>query len=199
MRNLVLSVLALAAVVLAACGGSSKEVAMAKTARYQGDKLQLFAETKAVVESKYKMEKTDEVSLGMQTIPRWFTPDGLAANDAGDVSMMQDRSLKVAMVVQLMPDGDNWIVKVTPIIARYNKGSPQLEPVPEGDISLPAWVHSRNDELALDIHKALAKYEVKSVPQQVPAGNEPPPAETPPATDGSAAAPADGSAAPATP
>jgi hypothetical protein len=35
-----------------ACGPSSKEVATAKSARYQGDKLQLFAATRAAVESK---------------------------------------------------------------------------------------------------------------------------------------------------
>lgn len=171
---------------------------MAKTARYQGDKLMLFAETKAVVESKYQLAKTDETQLLVQTTARWFTPDGLAANDAGDVSMMQDRSLNVAMVAQLLPDGDKWIVKVTPVIARYNRGIPKPEMVKEGDASLPGWVESKTDTLAIDIHKQLSKYEVKSVPQMVPAGNEPPP-PAPAPTEGSAAAPAEGSAAPATP
>jgi hypothetical protein len=180
MRNLVCSVAALTALALCACGASSKEVAMAKTARYQGDKLMLFAETKAAVEGKYQLAKTVEVSLGIQTIPRWFTPEGLAANDAGDVSMMQDRSLNIAMVVQLLPDGDNWIVKVTPMIARYNRGIPKPEPVKESDFSLPNWVGSRTDELALDIHKRLQKYQVQTVPGQVP-----------PADPAPAAAPAD--------
>jgi hypothetical protein len=189
MRNLVLSVAALAALVLCACGASSKEVAMAKTARYTGDKLVLFAETKAAVAGKYKLTKTDEMALTIETLPRWFTPDGLAANDAGDVSMLQHLSLNIMMGVQLLPDGSNWVVKVTPVILRYNKGIPKPEPVKEGDYSLPNWVQSRTDELALDIHKQLAQYEVRSVPAQVPAGNEPAPAPAPaaPAPDGAAA------------
>jgi hypothetical protein len=191
MRNLVLSVAALAALALCACGSSSKEIAMAKTARYQGDKLMLFAETKAVVEGKYELAGTDETALGIQTRPRWYTPEGLAQNDTSDISMFPHYSLNIAMAVQLLPEGDNWIVKVTPRILRYNKGIPKPEPVKEGDYSLPNWVQSRTDELALDIHKKLTKYEVKSVPQQVPAGNEPAPAPAPdPAADGSAAAPA---------
>jgi hypothetical protein len=193
MRNLVLSGLALAALALCACGSSSKEVAMAKTARYQGDKLQLFAETKAVVETKYKIAKSDEVALGMSTQARWFTPEGLAANDSGDVSMLQDKSLNITLIVELLPDGDKWLVKVTPKILRYNRGIPKPEDVKEDDISLPNWVGSRTDELALDIHKRLSKFEVKTVPQQVPAGNESPP-PAPAAGSDSAAAPATGSA-----
>jgi len=184
MRNLVLSALALAA--LCACGASSKEAAMAKTARYQGDKLQLFAEAKAVVESKYQIDKTDEVSLGIQTTHRWYSPEGLAANDTGDVSMLQDKSLNIAIVVQLLPDGDAWIVKVTPVIARYNKGIPKPEIVKETDASLPGWVEDKANTLAVDIHKRLAKYEIQSVPGPVTA----PPAapETPAPAEGSATA-----------
>ncbi len=155
---------------------------MAKTARYQGDKLTLFAEAKVAVEGKYQIAKTDEVSLGIQTTPRWFTPEGLAANDTSDVSMLQHYSLNIAMIVQLLPDGESWIVKVTPMIARYNKGIPKPEPVKEGDFSLPLWVSSRTDELALEIHKRLSKYQVQTVPGQVPPPSGPP-AETPPTTD----------------
>jgi len=169
---------------------------MAKTARYQGDKLMLFAETKAVVEKKYELAGSDETALGMQSKPRWYTPEGLAQNDTSDISMFPHYSLNIAMAVQLLPEGENWVVKVTPRILRYNKGIPKPEPVKEGDYSLPNWVQSRTDELALAIHTGLSKYEVKSVPQQVPAGNEPAPA---PAPAEATPAPTEGSAAPATP
>jgi hypothetical protein len=106
-------------------------------------------------------------------------------------------------VVTLLPDGDAWIVKVSPVILRKNSGMPKPDEVKEGDPSLPGWVESRVDQLALDIHKALAAFEVKQ-----PGGIAPPPMEQPPAPDeptgsaaptetpaeGSAAAPADGSA-----
>lgn len=198
-----MSVAALLALALCACGASSKEVAMAKTARYQGDKLAIFSATKAVVEGKYEITRSDENTLGMQTKPKWFSPEGLTQNPRGEGAEMidlVDKSINLAYVVTMHPDGEYWVVKVTPVIARYNRGIPKPEPLKEGDISLPGWVHSKTDQLAIDIHKALAQYEVKSVPQSVPAGNESlPPAEPAPAAD-PAAAPAEGSAAaPATP
>ena len=196
MRNLVLSALALAALV--ACGPSSKEVATAKSARYQGDKLQLFAEARAATEEKYKIVKSDETSLGMQTESRWYAKDGnsVTMRDNGDMTEMPDLSINIALVVTLMPDGSNWVVKVTPLLARYNRGIPKPEPLREGDASLPGWVQSKVDELALDIHKRLAKYEVKSVPQMAPPPtNAPAPDEpTAPAAPAEPAAGAEGEA-----
>jgi hypothetical protein len=200
MRNLVLSVTALGALAVCACGGQSKEAATAKTARYQGDKLAMFADTRAVVEASYKIAKSDETELIMHTQARWYTPEGLAANfDGNDVSLLRDKSIQHALTIQLLPEGDKTIVKVTPVISRYNRGMPAPEPLSENHADLPGWVEDKTNTMAIEIHKALApKYEVKGVPQMVPAGNEsPPPAPAP--AEGSAAAPAEGSAAPATP
>jgi hypothetical protein len=198
MRNLVLSALALAALV--ACGPSSKEVATAKSARYQGDKLELFANVKAATEAKYKLTKSDETSLGLQTEPRWFSPEGLAVTPRGENDMrdVPDKSVRIALVVTMLPDGNNWVVKVTPMLERWNTGIPKPEPLKEGDASLPGWVEGKVDELAMAIHTQLAKFEVKSVPQMVPAATNAPAPDEP--TAGSAApapeaAPAEGSAA----
>ena len=35
-------------------------------------------------QAKYKIEKSDETTLGIQTIGRWYTPEGLAAGERGD-------------------------------------------------------------------------------------------------------------------
>lgn len=162
---------------------------MAKTARYRGDKLEMFAATRAAVEAaNYKIAKSDETRLDLQTEARWFSQEGLSQTPRGEGTEMvdlTDKSINIAMVVALLPDGDDWVVKVTPVMARFNKGIPKPEPLKEGDASLPGWVESKTDSLALDIHKALSKWEVKSVP-----GQAPPPAAAAPA------APAEGTAAP---
>jgi hypothetical protein len=182
----------LLAIIAVACGPSSKEVAGAKSARYQGDKLALFATVKGAVEAKYKLQKSDETTLGMQTQPRWFSPEGLTTSaSADDDRDLPDKSIRIAMVVTMLPDGDNWIVKVTPIMQRKNKGMPKPDDLKEGDPSVPGWVDSRVDQLALDIHKSLEKYEVKQ-----PGGLPPPPTPGPTPdepTQGSAAEPAAGS------
>lgn len=180
---------------------------MARATRYSGDKLQLFAATKAAVEKKYQLVRTDETTLTIQTVARWFKPDGVAEAPRGDdVRDLTHNSINFSALVELLPDGDNWIVKVTPKLLRYQQGSPAPETLSEGDISLPGWVQAKTDSLRLDIKEALAQWEAKTVPAQVPAGDgtapstesSAPGATTGPTGDGSAA-PASGSAATPTP
>jgi hypothetical protein len=181
----------LLAILAVACGPSSKEVATAKSARYQGDKLALFATVKTAVEAKYKLAKSDETTLGLQTQARWYSPEGLTVSaNPDDDRDLPDQSIRIALVVTMLPDGDAWVVKVSPVMLRKNKGMPRPEELKEGDPSVPGWVDSKVDQLALDIHKALVKYEI-----QKPGGMAPPPAAPAPDEPSGSAAPAEGSAA----
>lgn len=168
---------------------------MARTARYEGNKLELFAAAKAAVEDKYTLQQSDETQLRIITTGTWVSPEGLTQNPRGEGAEMIDlidKSINFALVVELLPEGDAWVTKTTAVLARYNRGIPKPEPLKEGDISLPGWVQSKIDSMVLDLHKALAKWEVKSGgPQMVPPPTEPAPAAP---AEGSAAAPADGTA-----
>lgn len=191
MRNLVLSVAALATLAVMACGASSKEVAMARTARYKGDKLELFAAAKAAVEDKYTLQQSDETTLRIITKGSWVSPEGLTQNPRGEGAEMIDlidKSINFALVVELLPEGDAWVTKTTAVLARYNRGIPKPEPLQEGDISLPGWVQSKIDSMVLDLHKALAPWEVKSGGPQM----APPPTESAPPAEGTPPAPAEG-------
>ena len=109
---------------------------MAKTARYTGDKLELFAAMRAAVEANYKLTKTDETTLAVQTEARWFSPEGLSQTPRGEGTEMidlVDKSINIALVVALVPDGSVWVVKITPVMARFNQGIPKPEPLKEGD------------------------------------------------------------------
>ncbi|MBV8759157.1 MAG: hypothetical protein JO257_17850, partial [Deltaproteobacteria bacterium] len=171
-----------------ACGPSSGELKAAKTAHYKGDKIAMFNATKEAVEAKYTLQKSDENALGMQTNGRWFTPEGLAAAESGgDMRVVPDNSINIALVVTLVPDGDAYVVSVKPLYLRYHAGNPKPESLKDDDISIPGWAQGKVDSLALDIHNALKQYEVKSVGGVTPAGPAPAPA----------APPAQGSAAPA--
>jgi hypothetical protein len=198
MRNLVYSVAAMAALVLGACGNSSKEVAMAKTARYQGDKLQMFAEMRAAVESDYQIARSDETKLGMQSTAKWYTPEGMVVTRLGSPDrgegLVPDRSVNFAIVAELLPDGEAWVVKVTPVMQQYTAGSPQPVPLKEDSADVPGWAHDRVDSLSLAIHNRLAKFQVQTVPSTVPPGSSPP-AEAPAEGAATGSGPADGSAA----
>lgn len=191
MRNLWLLILV---AIATACGPSSGELKSAKTAHYKGDKSTLFAAVKDVTESKYQLQKSDETALGMQTVGRWYTPEGLAASErGGDIRDVPDKSLNIALVVTLVPDGDAYVVNVKPLMMRYHAGSPQPEPVTENDPSVPGWAQGKVDQLALAIHDALKPYEVKQLGGVTPAGPGAAPeagSAAAPAPEGSAAAPA---------
>ncbi len=173
MRNLSLSMIAFA---LVACGGpSGKDIAMAKTARYTGDKLVIFNATKAAVESKYKLEKSDETTLGMQTKSRWYTQDGILAPGSDEnFKEVPDRAIRVVHVVRMLPDGEQWIVQDDPLLMRRVAGSPQPEKLELKDPSVPGWATGQVDELQFEIYKALKAYEVKA-----PGGIAPAPAPAP--------------------
>ena len=183
MRNLSLSMISAIALVVAACGGpSGKDIAMAKQARYTGDKLAIFNATKAAVESKYKLEKSDETTLGMQTKARWYTQDGILAPGSDEnYREVPDKAIRVVHVVRMLPDGDKWIVQDDPLLMRRVAGSPQPEKLDLKDPSVPGWATGQVDELQFEIYKALKQYEVKApggiAPAPTPADPAPAPAD----------------------
>jgi hypothetical protein len=176
---------ALVAVPLAACGPSGKQVATAREARYQGEQQQLFAVIKQTVAASYTIQKVDDASYGLQTEGRWFSPEGQAiSTPMGDARDKPDGSLSIALVVQLQPDGDRYIVLVKPIVARFIKGQPAPQPLEENDPSVPSWVRDKGDNLQVSLHEALKQYEVKGAGGAAPAagGAAPGPSPTPPPT-----------------
>ena len=181
MRNLILTSLALVAIV--ACGPSSKELSGAKTARYHGDKLAIFNAAKEAVAAKYTIEKSDETVLGLNTTNRWYTPEGLAASERGDMRDVPDRSIGIMFVVKVQPDGENWVVSVEPMMLRYFAGRPNPDKLSVNDPSVPGWATGKVDNLQLDINTALKSFEVKSPTGQMAppptAAPAPPPAPEP--------------------
>ncbi len=193
MRNLCVWV---ALAVLAACGPSSGEMKAARTAHYKGDKLELYRTMRTAVEAKYKIEQSDEQSLLLKTEGRWYTPEGLAASERGDMRDVPDRSIQIAYLVKVVADGDLWVVDVKPAMLRYHAGSPKPEPMSENDASIPGWAQGKTDQLVFDIHDALKSWEVKGGGAQMLPPSGP---VAPPAGSGSAAASPPPAAPPADP
>ena len=171
-RNPILLLLAL---ITFACGPSSTEVKTAKEARYKGDKAAIFAAAKDAVETKYKIHDIDESTLTIKTEVKWFNPDGGGAMVAdGDEKHMPNRAVSIVNVVQVLPEGDSWIVSIHQLMRRHIAGQPNNDVLPEGDPSIPGFAHDQADTLAFTIHDALKQFEIQTVPQQVSA--PPPPA-----------------------
>ena len=181
---------AILATVSIACGPSTREVALAKMARYTADKLVLFELARDAVERKHKISHSDETTLTIVTRGRWYTPDGLASQwsvpndtidstdaqrgtredpfDARSRPALPDKSLYLTLTIRLLPEEKNWIVYVDTKVARFNIGMPILEPVDPKRIDTPPWVTGKVDQMAYEIHKSLRRYQVKGLSGSTP-------------------------------
>ncbi len=199
MRNLVLTIGL--AFVLAACGPTQRETALAKTATFRGDHLMMYAEMKMIVEDKYKIERADETQLKIQTIARWYNPEGQGVSSSGpdDPRDLPDFSIKLSLVAELLPVNKDWVLSVRAELIRYRIGQSAPDRILENEI-LPGWIPGKVDQLQYAIYEQLKKYEVQQAggvaptPEQMPTSD---PDEPPPASDVPAPMPDPGSGTPA--
>ncbi len=165
MRNLLVSLAVLVAV--AACGPSGRDLGLAKSARYQGDKLVLFGAVKAATESKYKLEQSDETTLSLQTAGKWYGADGSFSTwdptnpKADNRTGVDEQHYNIMLTVRLLPDGDKYVVSVEPTILRSTVGRPNADKLSPKDPSMPGWVTGKVDELAFNIYNSIKQYEVR--------------------------------------
>jgi hypothetical protein len=191
MRTLI--ILLAAVMSIASCGASRREVALAKTARYRGDPHHLFKGVKMATEDKWRLAYSDETTLTVITIGRWFTPEGTASNwDPGTMQTVgdpaapgmpglqgreriQDFSINVQLTVRLLPEGDYWIVHVEPRYLQFRTGRSNVDILRRDDPSLPGWAHGKADQVAYAIWDILKNYEVQGVRGKLAPPPEPPP------------------------
>jgi hypothetical protein len=94
---------------------------------------------------------------------RWYSPEGLGLTATMDnLGNVPDRSIFLALTLQLMTADGALVVAVTPTILRYHQGRPNPDKLASDDPSLPGWVTGRVDQLQLDVHEALRTHEVET-------------------------------------
>lgn len=159
------------------CGPSQREAALAKTARYRGNELVLFQRMLTAVESKYKLARIDQPKLLLATRPRWYNPDGQGISGAGEQNIFNipDRSIKMALVAELLAVDKDWVVQVRADMVRFRVGQSAPDVILPNEI-LPGWIPGKVDQLHYEIYEALREFEVAE-----PSGNiVPTPSERPP-------------------
>ncbi len=150
MRNLILGILICLA---GACAHSSAEVKAAREARYTPPAETLFEEVEAAVKASYEIAQADIDRLAMITLERWYNPEGAALG--GDQLTVPDGAFVVQLLVEVIEDLGDFVVKVTPITRRVHNGQSQLEEIGPNDANLPGWVTGRVESLEVAIHKRL--------------------------------------------
>ena len=179
--------LAVALVLVAACGPSSAELKSAQDTTYSGAPATLFAAMKSAVEdANNKIQKSDDGELTVETLGVWYTPEGQVDTMIdNNIARLQDDSVNIAYSVKLKQAGNatSYKVEVTPVIGRKHGLTSAPDKVDPDDPSLPGWVAGKANSLRVHIHDKMAMY--------ASAGG------TPPVTGAPAPAPAPAPAAPA--
>src|SRR5687768_13149850 len=163
MRSMVLLVVG----IFVACGPSSAEIRMAKTAAYSGDPVEMFQVVQQTTAATYKIAGTQHIeesgSYELITEPQWYNPEGgRQTAGAGDCVQLVDPSVHLSMIVTLNAMAqDRIMVEVTPKTFQHISGSPKPRELAPDDPNLPGWVHGRVETLQVEIHKRLQKYQVK--------------------------------------
>jgi hypothetical protein len=183
MRNPRLSSLAvLIALAVAACGPSNSELKAAKETRYKADPNALMQAAKDVIEAKqYKLGKADAPNLTLETLGRWYNPEGQLVSENDDMRQVPDRSLKLTLVIKFVKDGDAYLIVVGKKLLRYFAGRPNPDTLADDDPSIPGWVQGKQDGMAFDLHDGLKAYAVPTAGGATVGAPTPGAATSPPA------------------
>ena len=198
-KNLAPLSLAVAIVLVAACGPSSSEVKTARATTYNGAPAELFAATKtAIEEMHYQIHSSNDGELTLDTLGIWYNPDGqIDTAIDNNIARLQEDSINMAFTVKLVQNNGTWRVDVTPHIGRKHGLTSTPDTIDPEDPSLPGWVAGKTDSLVLHIHDKLKQYAatggtppVTGAPAAAPAPAPAPPAAPAPAAEPAPAAPA---------
>jgi hypothetical protein len=163
---------ALAVLLLAACGPSTAQIQTAKMAVYHGDGHQLLelAEQAATGDEHYKISTVDDGHLMFETIGRFYSPEGdLQSEGAQGYVKVDNHSVKVSFIVAVQQiDSDQFAVIVKPRTWQYLRGSPQMRELDAQDPNLPPWVLGRANVLQLAIYERTRGYAIATAPGAAP-------------------------------
>lgn len=170
-------VLAAAAVALAAgCGPSSGQVRQARETRYQGTRDEVFlAMTEALGQEQQRIDKSDPDAAAALTVGRWYEPDGTYEDKAlgRDSVQVEDGSIYLAFVVQVVGDAPPFQVVVEPTVDQFRSGYSALYHMKPDDPQMPGWIHGKVDDLQLALYARLKSRAIAAPGATAPSSSAP--------------------------
>jgi hypothetical protein len=147
---------------LVACGPSNAEVKTAKTAHYATTAETLYEIAKQVAQQDYKIGETDTINMRFLTQPQMYSPDGGRQSAGADGYIQFDEgSIRLQLLVEVIPADGQQVVAVTPVAFQMLSGSPKPRELAPDDPNLPGWVHGRVDALSVAIYNAAKQHAVQ--------------------------------------
>ncbi len=150
--------LALAILVLAACGPSSAEIRTAREARYTEPMSTVFDAVYEAASAEYKIISRDDHEGALLTDGKWYAADGgVEPKGAGGGQFVRDGSVHFALEIRVQGDEGDWWIEVTPRAMQHLGGSPQPRELAPDDPAMPGWAQGKIDAMYVAIHRRLAK------------------------------------------
>ena len=154
------SLLALVAL-LPACAASTAQVDRANSASYQTDRATVFAQVKAAIEADYELGFTNEADGIVES--KWK----MMKTDLDRETAMADQDHRTARAgfhfrarVVISKSGPPWQVVVDGIAGEQRPGMALMYEFKHGLPDEPAWVQARIDALKVKIYESLKSYAV---------------------------------------
>jgi hypothetical protein len=145
-----------------ACGPSGKQVETAKAAKYQTEAATIYEIALETAKAKFQIAEEDAMQGAFITVGKWYSEDGQSESaGVGNAVLVKDKSMNVALLVQVVKKDGMVTVKVTPIVERFRMGQSNHDKVKPDDPSMPGWVTGKADGLAVEIYESAKTYEAK--------------------------------------
>jgi hypothetical protein len=147
---------------LVACGPSNAEVKTAKSAHYATTAQSLYETAIQVAQQDYKIGETDPENMRFKTAPQMYSAEGgRQSPGAGGYVQFGNGSIRLELLVEVLPADGQQIVVVTPISYQAIAGSPKPRELAPDDPNLPPWVTGRVDALSVAIYEAAKQHAVQ--------------------------------------
>lgn len=153
MKQGTVMVVAMAALVASACGASSKEVAMARSAVYQCDEAKVFGEVAAFLKERMGGVTPQPAAKAVVSAFRWHSSTGVPRRKGLANVRQGDLALAVAMTLQR--SGNGWMIKSQVQVLSHVVGSPAGRRLNPSDADYPAWAATKHDTLRVKLHDRL--------------------------------------------
>lgn len=142
-----------AAIVVSACGASSKQIAQARHAVYVCDETKLADAIKAFLKERMGSAKEQPGAKLVVSGYRWHTKTGVPKRKG--IAQVGPGDLALQFLMAYEKHGNGWLIKSKVSVLSHVVGSPRGRQLTPNDADYPAWAQDKHDTLRVKLHDRL--------------------------------------------
>jgi len=148
--------LALACLLLVACGPSAAEIRTAREAHYTVSMGEVYDAVHEAAKADYGIAAYDEMEGWVITDGKWYAPEGgVEPKSADGGQFVGDRSVHFALEIYVRGAERDWTIEILPRAMQNVQGSHQARELKPDDPAMPGWAHGKIDAMYVAIYNRL--------------------------------------------